>query len=179
MIDVNTQQAKQMFLEYACNIFFMAHDGVYEEYKSFGISQEQETDWRREFVSFWVERLSTDDFTAVNQLSNARAFEALPELMQVADTGDDYARLWYANAIYQLASGVSVASAMQAQATDMALGLWQTLTQRPIEISDAHKVQILPNMKWLEASTPEEYVRNYARRNLENAGHVHREMDFH
>ncbi len=92
------EPAKKMFFDYACNTFFMAHDGVLEGYKLFGISEAQEAEWRREYIAFWTSQLSTDDLTAVDQLRNAWAGEALPDLIRVADTGDGYAKLWYANA---------------------------------------------------------------------------------
>ncbi len=38
-------RAKEIFLTYNGNHSAMANDGVYEEYKSFGISKEQETVW--------------------------------------------------------------------------------------------------------------------------------------
>jgi ribosome biogenesis protein Tsr3 len=48
------EKAKKMFFDYACHTFFMQNDGVLEEYKKFGISESQETEWRREYISFWA-----------------------------------------------------------------------------------------------------------------------------
>jgi hypothetical protein len=163
------QQAKEMYFEYACNAFYMDHDGVYQQYKSFGISEAQEAAWRREYIVFWIDRLSTDDLTAVNKLRDAWASEALPELIKIADTGDDYAALWYANAIWRLACGTTISTAMQGLAIQTATRLWQSLTQRPIKISASHQALIAPYMWALKASTPQEYVRNYARGQLAEA----------
>ena len=92
---------RRIFFDYACNGFFMAHDGVYEEYKRYGISEAQEKEWRREYVALWVSRLEIDDLMPVDRLRDAWAGEALPALMEMADRGDSYAKLWYANAIWQ------------------------------------------------------------------------------
>jgi hypothetical protein len=169
MMNPSEQQAREMFFEYACNTFYMAHDGVFQEYRSFRISQAQEAAWRREFVLFWIDRLSTDDLTAVNKLRDAWAGEALPDLIKIADTGDDYTKLWFANAIWHLANGANISTATRQQATQTAVRLWQSLAQRPIRISASHHTLIVPYMWALKASTPEEYVQNYAREQLAEA----------
>jgi hypothetical protein len=165
----NKEKAKKIFFDYACNTFYMAHDGELEEYKKIGVSAAQEAEWRREYISFWVSQLSIDDLTAVNRLGETWAGEALPDLIKMAGQGDGYAKLWYANAIWKLANGASISATMRDQAIKTAINLWQSLVQRPIELSDNHKAEISPNMKPLDASTPEEYVLNYAKRKLAEA----------
>ena len=47
------------------------------------------------------------ELIAVDKLSNAWAVEAIPALIEMADKGDSYAKLWYANALWRLAGGAS------------------------------------------------------------------------
>ena len=49
--------AKRMFFDYACNSFFMSHDGVYEEYKRYGISEAQEKERCREYIALEYMRI--------------------------------------------------------------------------------------------------------------------------
>lgn len=159
------ERAKKLFIDYACNHFYMDRDGAGIEYDKYGISEAEEKKWRREYISFWVNQLSTDDLTAVDKLSDAKATEALPALIEMADKGDSYAKLRYANAIWCITtSGAYV----RPKAEKAAIDLWQSLVQGAIEISENHKTDISrSSMKNLEASTPEEYVLDYAVRQLE------------
>ncbi len=155
-----------MFFEFACNTFFMAQDGVLEQYKKFGVSKAREEEWRREYISFWVGQLSTDDLKAVDRLRDAGASEALPSLIRMARKGDSYSKLWYGNAIWALANGASLSGSMREEAINAAIAVWQLLVEQAIELSDNHKAQVLPHLRSLDASTPEEYVLNYAKRQL-------------
>ena len=113
--------------------------GLGEEYKKYGISENQEQEWYREYIEFWVNQLSVDDLTPVNRLSDAWAGEALPDLIKMADQGDSYAKLWYANAIWDIAKGVSVSGSLRRQARNTSINLWQSIVQGSIEVSENHK----------------------------------------
>jgi len=171
-MDDHKAKAKRMFFDYACRTFFMHNDGVLEEYRKFGITESEEKEWRQEYIAFWLSQLDVDGLTAVNRLCDADAGEALPDLIKMAGKGDSYAKLWYANAIWHIASRASIFDAsmlVQNQAIQTAIDLWQSLVQGPIELSDNHTAEISPNMKHLGASMPEEYVLNYAKRMLNEA----------
>jgi hypothetical protein len=161
--------AKQIFFYYACNTFFMAHDGAYEEYKRYGISEAQEKEWRREYIALWISRLEVDDLTPVDHFSNAWASEALPVLMEMGDKGDSYAKLWYANAIWHLADGSNCDMTLRWKARNVATDLWQSLQTERIVLTQGHKEHIRPFLWAVHASTPEEYVRFYASRQLKSA----------
>ncbi|MDY0020665.1 MAG: hypothetical protein RBT47_11765 [Anaerolineae bacterium] len=166
-MDTGKEEAKKLFFEFACNHFYMDHDGMGETYAQFDVSEAEEAQWRQEYIALWVSRLSTEDLTAVNSLTSAWAGEALPALIAMADKGDSYARLWYANALWDLATGISTAAETHEQAIQTAVRLWRSLSQGPIELSESHRAMITPSsMNYLEAATPEEYVRNYAKRRL-------------
>jgi hypothetical protein len=161
--------AKHMYFEYACRTFFMANDGVYDEYMKFGISEAQEKEWRREYIALWVSRLEIDDLTPVDQLRNAWAGEALPALIEMADKGDSYSKLWYATAIWQLANGTNIDMTLRWRARKVAVDLWQSLQTDRVELTEGHRAHIASYLPAIQASTPEEYIRRYARQKLESS----------
>lgn len=165
----NTQleQAKKMFWDYACLHFFMTRDGVYEEYVGLGASPEQERRWRAEYIQYWIERLSNDDLSALGQLHSADAFEALDPIMRKAELGDDYSKLWYANAIWDLVIRHRPDERTRSMAVQLCIKIWSALKERADDISPDHAAIITPNMEALNATTPEEYVQNYATRQLQ------------
>ncbi len=99
-MDNKLKKAKNIFFDHACNRFFMDRNGVSQDYDRYGATKTQEAEWRQEYISMWVSRLSVDDLTAVRRLEDAWATEALPDLIRMADTGDSYA-----NAIWEIANG--------------------------------------------------------------------------
>lgn len=161
----NQEKAKQMFFDYACRHFGMMRDGVLKEYEKFGISKAQEREWRQEYISFWVSQLYADNVEAeaIKKLIVASAGEALPDLIKMAGRGDSYVKLWYAIGISNITSIGGFSSTLQEQAKKTIVVLCQPLVRGPIELSDDHKAAITPGMmRSLGASTPEEYIMNYA-----------------
>ncbi len=156
-----------MFFDSRCNLYNMWLDGVDEEYRRLGISKAQEAEWCQEYVSFWASQLSVDDLTAVWWLSGFDA--ALPDLLKMARKGDSYAQLFYANAIWETINSYTISAPMRELAIRIAMEIWQSLVQHPIEISDKHRAEIVPGMKVLGASNPEQYVRKYAKMKLTEA----------
>jgi hypothetical protein len=94
--------AKKKYWDYACNYFFMGHDGVLEVYRSYHPTVEEEREWRNEFIRMWISKISVNNFKAVHKLCNAHAVEAIPHLIAKIDKGDSYAKLIFANAIQEL-----------------------------------------------------------------------------
>ncbi len=147
----------------------MDRNGVRPDYERYGVTKAQEQEWRQEYIALWVSRLSAEDLTAVNRLRDARAVEALPDLIRMADRGDSYARLWYANAIWEIAQGANVPPPLQLPAVETAIRLWQSLVDGDITLTDERKNQIAPAMNLRNEATPEQYVRNYAASQLDRA----------
>ncbi len=54
-------RAKELFFVYSGNHSAMANDGVYEEYKSYGVSKEQEEIWKKGFNADVVEKLAVSE----------------------------------------------------------------------------------------------------------------------
>lgn len=166
-------KAKKIFFDFACNHFYMQRDGVEEEYERFGITSKEEAEWRKEYIEFWVERLSVDDLQPVNRITEASAGEALPDLLKMADKGDSYAKLRYSNAIWQLAMGADISLALKNQTAKMSVRLWQSIVEEPFQLTEKHQEEIsalLNKYKSLtNASTPQEYILNYAKSKLAEA----------
>jgi hypothetical protein len=155
MTDENLQRAKEIFFQYACNHFFLDREVDAEEYKKFDISNEQENKWTREYVSHWISELSVDDFQAVNSLSATNAGEALPEMFRISELGDSFAKLWYANAIWDIASDGLMSPIMRERARRKSISLWQSLLDNPIEFTGDHRKkvsEIVENQAQLEKS---------------------------
>lgn len=165
----NLEKAKKLFFEYSCNQFFMIHDGVYQEFKRYGIRQEQEIEWRNEYISYWEGQLSLDDLHPVDQLVNTMAVESIPYLIKLVGKGDGYAKLWYANALWKLCDSENAPRELRKQGKQKSIEIWQELSKQPIgEITENHKKKIMPFVFAMDASTPEEYVHNYARKQMES-----------
>lgn len=162
------EQAKKIFFDYACSHFFMDHDGVGEKYKKFNITKSEEEEWHREYIAYWVSKLSTDDLFPLHRLRDAWASEALPSLIDLVNKGDSLARLWYANAIWELAKSLGVHSNIREPAIKVAKDTWHSLMTEELAFSPNHRAQIINTiLPALNASTPEEYVRNYAKQELD------------
>ena len=165
-MSANLDRAKEIFWRYGSgNRFYMDRDGVREEYEELAVSPEQEAAWRAEFIEYWSTRLSTDDLTPLNNLLDAGAKEVLPRVLELADRGDDYARLWFAIAIWKLAGGL--AQDRRAEALAESNRILAHLVANSSHISPLHRASVTRDMlAAFDASTAEEYVANYARRKL-------------
>ena len=167
----NLDKAKKIFFDYECSHFYMSRDGIDEKYYKYHISEEQELEWRKEYIDHWVSQLSVDDMTAVQRLDGACAIEALPNLIYIADRGDSFAKLWIANAIWSITKrDPAIDPDLQKRAIDTAVTLWKSILADKVWLSECHRKEISPgSIKALKASTPEEYTVNYARNKLDEA----------
>lgn len=172
----DSQRAKEIFFHYACNHFFLDREVDVKEYEKFNISREQEHRWRQEYIFHWVSQLSVADFQAVDKLDAANAGEALREMIGMSELGDSFAKLRYANALWNIASGSVMFSIARARAKRKAVLLWKSLLKNRVELTDDHRKhisQIIEDQarvqKSVRAVTPEDYILNYARNKLTEA----------
>jgi hypothetical protein len=189
MADEYLQRAKEIFFNYSCNHFFLDRDVDANEYRRYDISNEQEKKWTREYTEYWIGKLSVDDFQAVNRLNAASAGEALPEMSRISELGDSFTKLWYANAIWDIACSGIMSPIMRERARRKSIYLWQSLLKGPIEFTADHRnkvsaivenrVQVENSIRTARESqklhqhpttsqtrTPEEYILDYAKSKL-------------
>ena len=164
----NRHRAKEIYFYYACNHFFLDRDGDSDEYKSFSVTAREEQEWRKEYIEIWINKLSVDDLHPIDRLRDAGVNEALPVMIKMADKGDSFSKLWFANAMYDMARWMIFSPILRFRAMSKAKNLWKQLSQNSIELTEAHRKEITRGtMRALSAADAEEYIRNYARRKLE------------
>lgn len=163
-------KAKKNFWDYACNYFFMGHDGVLETYRSYHPSDDEEREWRKEYIESWIPRISVEDFEAVNKLTAAHAVEAIPYILDIVDDGDSFTKLMLANAIHELSGYPGVDTSLQIKAQIKVKELYQIILSTPVIITDEHKQEIIPLLTILNANSEEEYVISFAKARLESVG---------
>lgn len=69
MNDKNMLRAKEIYVGYNGSSFFMQREGVYDEYKSYNISKEQEIAWKEELIEILYNQLSFEDGYAFYKLA--------------------------------------------------------------------------------------------------------------
>ena len=69
MNDKNMLRAKEIYVGYNGSSFFMQRERVYDEYKSYNISKEQELAWKEELVEILYNQLSFEDSYAFHKLA--------------------------------------------------------------------------------------------------------------
>jgi hypothetical protein len=67
-LDPQEQRAKELFNAYFGSYFQMHRDGKYEEYKTYQVTKETETEWLEESIAKYTAELSIRNWDAVAQL---------------------------------------------------------------------------------------------------------------
>ena len=165
----NLEKAKKMFFDYSCSSYFMARDAADSQYKAYGATKELEAEWRKEYVDYWTFRLVLDDLEALNKLNHAWAVEALPDLQRMCSQADGYAKLQYAEVIWQLSKASTLEERIRQQARETAMGAWESLVQGNFTIPEHFQKNIKSMMAPINATTPEQYVVDRAKKGLEAA----------
>lgn len=166
----NLHQAKEMFINCNCSYACLKREGLLDTYKQFGIDDAQEEEWRKAFTEACLSQLSTDIQHAIQQLVDAEAITAIPELVtrvMRANASDGYEKFWYAHGIWELGGSMYVHPDLRQEYHNTAVRIWRALSGGPITITDAHVEQIKPLLDG--NATPKDYLRNLARRRLEAA----------
>lgn len=160
--------AKKLFWKYACNHFYIAHDGVHGEYEKLGGGdKEKESVWRAEYIQDRVERLTPNSFDIFHDLKSANASEAIPFLLRIDEFSDDYSKFWIAFTLNDLASYQSTTKENKKNALRQSEKLWKEILEKPKGITDEHRKLVVPYMlEALEADDAECYVRNYTQTKL-------------
>ena len=164
----NLEEAKKLFFDYSCNRFYMSRDGMDIKYKELG-GIELEREWYQEYLNYWLSQLSVDDMEAVDKLHHSYAVEALPDLIRMTENGDGYSKLWYANAIWDIAMSLKRAQGICEEAVNTSIQIWETLAKGDFHLTDEHVKIIIPRLIPAYAKTPEKYIVEYAKSKLSEA----------
>jgi len=166
--DEERAQAKELFFKYSCNETNMARAG--ENFGKYRISEEQKADWRKEFITRWKSKLSVDDLTAVERLGTTQAIEVVPDLLDLAEDGDSWAKLRIAGAIRSAGIKYGIDKNVRRQTLDIVIRLCESILDDQIQLSESHRNIILsfqPNA--LKGRTPEEFIVDHAKFMLDDA----------
>ena len=163
------EKAKKLFFDYSCSPYFMARDGADSEFKRYGGTKELEEEWRREYIATWISRLSLEDFEAINKLNHAWGVEALPDLIRMCNQAEGYAKLQYADVIWQLSKASTLDDTIRQQARATATNAWESLVLGNFTIPENFQQKIKSTMARVNTTTPEEYVIHHAKKGLEQA----------
>ncbi len=160
--DEEIEQAKKIFFEYSCNEMEAARDG--NSIGKYRISEEQKAEWRKEFIAYWISKLSVDDLEAVIRLTGASPLEAIPDLLGIVENGDSYAKLMITGAIQAASSNHGIDKNLRKQTLDRVIKLYESIVENQIQLSEKHRKEILAfHPSILNDLTPEEYVLKVAK----------------
>lgn len=162
------EAARQLFWDYACSHFFMAHDGVDAEYKRYQILPEQEQTWREEYIRYWSDQLSGEFLLPLQRLSDAGAYESLPDLIRLTPT-DDYFAYRLADVLWELAGFWTANHNIRDEARETALRLWRGLTYRLLKINQEYRKILEESDGASIRETAEAELRAMAARKIETA----------
>lgn len=86
----NLEQAKNIFIEYSGNHYFMERDGVLEKYRKFNVSKEKEITWIKEYQNDLILKMQKEDyidelFTEFSQIvCDFQDYESLKTMIDIA-----------------------------------------------------------------------------------------------
>jgi hypothetical protein len=160
------RKAKKIFFDFACNHYYMQHDGVYDEYKKYNVSEKQEKEWRIEYIDFWVDKLSVDNPLSLSRLIDANAKELIPALVNMSNNGDGFTKYWCAKAILDFSMR---SKDFPEKVKDIVRVLLKPLADGVVIILEQNKTKISFTSILLSGTfTPEAYIRKYAKLQLSN-----------
>ena len=166
MINTN-ERAKELYTIYLGSTFHMGRDGVSDEYQQYAISLAQEAEWRAELVGLWTSKLSGHDREPILRLWQLCAKEAIPQLLDFANEGDDHIKLVRANAMWAIATCrdsryiIESDPEIERRAMKAAIDVWRSIAEAPeVSVTDQ-------DFTPYDGSKPEDFIRAWALTNLE------------
>lgn len=161
-------RAKRLFIDYLGNSFLMWHEGVLEEYRSFGIGTAQESAWFEELKASFLSRLSQGDYSAMGDLWQMGAQDALPNILVVSPVGNSWTKLRFAEDLWRFTDMHTSHPAepdVIRQACKKAIEIWQDLLHSATDIDVPNDVMKIA----ANGRTPHDYFRDRLNSNLKRA----------
>lgn len=165
-------KAQNIFFDYSGSFFLMSREGIYEEYKSYNISKDQELVWKDELVEKWYKQLSVEDTLALSKLASITAdyhdYSIVEKLIGFIvnnmDKGDSLIKLIYAETLLNIACPKDLTRAK----IDTVIDLLKSVSSNPITV----------NPIWTQrgfAELPDkEYIANRLKKDLDRAVEIKR-----
>ncbi len=164
----NVGRAKKLFVDYLGNPFLMQHDGVEEEYRSFDISQAQESVWLEELKADLVSKLSDGDYSVISKLWQMSAQDVLPKILAISPEGDSWTKLRFAEDLWRFTEMHATHPAdplLIKQAREKAIEMWRDLSRTARNPTIPEEVMRIA----ANGQTPYEYFRDRLKANLKKA----------
>lgn len=136
-------RAKAIFRHYLGSKHQMSRDAVDREYASYTVTAEQEARWRNELIEELANQLSPNEVEALISLRFMDATEVIPRLLELAPLGDTYARLQYADALWEMSRRCpwKFRPELLERSKNAAIERWQSIATSPPSVKDG---RILP-----------------------------------
>lgn len=173
MEDIQSR-AQQIYVDNLGSVFYMARNGVLEEYRDCQVTPEQESIWRQELVLQMSISLERDTLRRLASLASIARYHSdsiiieamVLYIMNNLDKMDSYVRLVVANQIWELAGAASrdMPEGAYSQARNMAVRIWQNIVNNPIVIGPDSLGELNE-----ENVSREEYIKQSAQKCLDKA----------
>lgn len=160
--------AKELFLKYSCNHFYMMKEGETQLYMELGGGdKKKEAQWRKEYIDNWISKLNTNDLIPLLAIQAAWAWEAIPAILAMEDHGDDYMKFWFAFTLERISEGKQANRGLRKDALKKARTLWIEILEDPSGITDDHRAEIdSGTLAIWKVTSPEEYLIKYTKSKL-------------
>ncbi len=156
MVDKIKRTAKEIYFHYDCSFFHMIREGDYDEYKSHGISEEQEREWIEEFKKNLLDQLVSDpcDGHIASRYMSCVTKENQKSLLPLIDMidrkkaeMDTFSKILCAEAIINFNRHDGIKNKIKKKLMSLGVNLLQNALLNPRDIDIRYKkLQYLKNM---------------------------------
>jgi hypothetical protein len=141
MMNAKKRTAKEIYMRYGCSTSGRWREGDYDEYKSHGISEEQEREWRKEYLKDLLDRLESDPCnggcwsSAYMHCATRREQESLDPLMDILDDKqsemDSFSKMICAEAILDFLKNEWIRRDRRERLRSLGIDLLQSVIREP------------------------------------------------
>jgi hypothetical protein len=146
MMEAKKRTAKEIYLQYGCSSSGRWREGDYEEYKSHGISEEQESEWRKEYQKDLLDMLETDPCnggfitSAYMHCATRREQERLDPLMDTLEDKksemDSFSKMICAETILDFLKNKWIKRDIRERLRSLGIDLLQSVIREPKNIDN-------------------------------------------
>jgi len=140
-MEVRKRTAKEIYMRYGCSTCGRWREGDYDEYKSHRISEEQESEWRKEYLKNLLDRLESDPCnggcwsSAYMHCATRREQESLDPLMDTLEDKkgemDSFSKFLCADAILDFLTNEWIRRDRRERLRSLGIDLLQCVIREP------------------------------------------------